>query len=121
MGFDQFAEISIDDDGLPDPLENFGNGKCFSGGPTCEYNSNTITMFAQWSESGGITPTILTNVLRYMDSIELFAHEDGKIPFSLLDAHGSRLTLEFLRYVNDPSHKWCVCIVPCQVDARQVD
>ena len=78
-------------------------------------------MFAQWSESGGITPTILTNVLRYMDSIELFAREDGKIPFLLLDAHGSRLTLEFLRYVNDPSHKWCVCIgVPYGTSLWQV-
>ena len=110
MGFDQFAEISIGDDGLLDPLENFGNGKCFSGGPTCEYNGKKIIMFTQWSESGCTTPTILTNVLRYMDSIELFAREDGKIPFLLLDAHGSRLTLEFLRYVNEPSHKWCVCI-----------
>ena len=64
MGFDQFAEISIGADGLLDPLENFGNGKCFSGVPTCEYNGKTIPTFAQWSESGDINPTILTNVLR---------------------------------------------------------
>ena len=121
MGFDQFEEIFIGADGLLDPLKNFGNGKFFSGGPTCEYNGNTIPIFAQWSDSGGINPTILTNILRYMDSIEMFTHEDGKIPFLLLDAHGSRLTLEFLRYVNDPSHKWCVCIgVPYGTSLWQV-
>jgi hypothetical protein len=34
----------------------------------------------------------------------------GPIPFLLLDAHGSRLQVPFLKYVNDESHKWKVCI-----------
>ena len=31
-------------------------------------------------------------------------------PFVLLDGHGSRFDLEFLEYVNDPKHKWNVCL-----------
>ena len=31
-------------------------------------------------------------------------------PFLLVDAHGSRLSLQFLSYINDDKHKWSVCI-----------
>ena len=67
-------------------------------------------MLAQWSESGGITPQILTNCLKYMDRLDIFPRRDGRVPFVLLDAHASRLSLEFLRYINADAHKWCVCI-----------
>jgi len=46
-----------------------------------------------------------------MDSLNLFPRtEDGVKPFLLLDGHGSRLELPFLKYINDPLHEWVVCI-----------
>ena len=69
-----------------------------------------MPMLSFWNEHGGITPTILTDCLRYMDQQKLYSREDGRIPFILLDAHSSRFSLEFLRYINDDAHKWCVCI-----------
>ena len=47
--------------------------------------------------------------------------KNGPSPFLLLDGHGSQLEVRFQSYINDPSHKWVVCIeVPnvtslCQV------
>ena len=67
-------------------------------------------MLAQRSESGGITREILTNTLRYLDSKQVLTRENGLLPFLLVDAHGSRFSLEFLRYINNAAHKWCVCI-----------
>ena len=92
------------------PAKNFGYGKFFPSGPVCEFNGKKVQMLAQWSEGGGITAEILTNALRYMDKHNLFPREDGRIPFLLLDAHHSRYDLEFLQYINDDAHKWCVCI-----------
>ena len=112
MGFDEFTfdnEEEFDDEDI-NPAQNFGNGKCFPGGPVCEFNGKKVQMLAQWSEGGGITAEILTNALRYMDKHNLFPREDGRIPFLLLDAHHSRYDLEFLQYINDDAHKWCVCI-----------
>jgi len=46
-----------------------------------------------------------------MDSLNLFPRtEGGPLPFLLLDGHGSRFQLPFLRYVNADEHKWKVCI-----------
>jgi hypothetical protein len=36
--------------------------------------------------------------------------EGGPIPFLLLDGHGSRFQLPFMRYIEDNEHKWKVCI-----------
>ena len=30
--------------------------------------------------------------------------------FALFDAHDSRLQVSFLRYINDPTHRWTFCI-----------
>ena len=35
---------------------------------------------------------------------------DGVPPFLLLDGHGSRFDLHFVRYINKPQIKWNVCI-----------
>ena len=110
-GFDEFAfKEDVYNESKIDLLQNCGEGKCFPGGPVCTFNNKRIEMLAQWSESGGITPQILTNCLKYMDRLDIFPRRDGRVPFLLLDAHASRLSLEFLRYINADAHKWCVCI-----------
>jgi hypothetical protein len=60
--------------------------------------------------------------LEKMDSLNLFPRtEDGVKPFLLLDGYGSRLELPFLKYINDPLHKWVVCIgVPYETSYWQV-
>jgi hypothetical protein len=121
MGFNDFSAMQTNDIGELDPLENFGKGKCCEGGPTCEFRGKEIPTFAQWSDSGGITPTILTNILRYLDSLHIFDRSGGKRPFLLLDGHTSRHSLEFVKYVTDPAHPWCVQIgVPYGTSLWQV-
>ena len=36
--------------------------------------------------------------------------DDGIKPFLLLDGHGSRLELPFLKYINTPEDHWVVCL-----------
>ena len=57
-----------------------------------------------------MTSTILTDMFRTFDELKLFDRSEGKIPFFLLDGHGTRLETEFLEYVNNPDHQWCVCL-----------
>ena len=46
-----------------------------------------------------------------MDSFDIFPRiPGGPLPFLLLDGHGSRLQLPFLRYTNNPYHPWIVCL-----------
>ena len=50
-------------------------------------------------------------MLERMDIFDLFPRiPGGPLPFLLLDGHGSRLQLPFLRYTNDPDHPWIVCL-----------
>jgi hypothetical protein len=47
-----------------------------------------------------------------MDSLDLFPRgaEGGPLPFLLLDGHGSRFQLPFLRCTGNKDHKWNVCV-----------
>ena len=94
-------------------LEKYsGEGTVFPGLPLCWYKGKEIPGYIAFSESGGITPTILTNIFRRLDEIKLFDNNRrlGVAPFVMLDGHGSRFHLEFLEYINDPKHKWNVCL-----------
>ena len=56
-----------------------------------------------------------------MDSRELFPRTEGRLPFMLLDRHGSQTKYEFLKHANDDEHKWCACVgAPCGAALRQV-
>ena len=57
-----------------------------------------------------MTTTILTYMFKTLDELKLFHRSGGKIPFFLLDGHGSRMENEFLEYINHPDHQWCVCL-----------
>ena len=91
---------------------NCGDGKIFPGIPSCTYKGKEVPGYVAFSESGGITPTILTNIFRKLDHLQLFDEDrqKGFVPFVLLDGHGSRFGLEFLEYINNESHLWHVCL-----------
>jgi hypothetical protein len=51
--------------------------------------------------------------LRAIDKIGVFDRSDGIHPFLILDRHGSRFELPFLRYVNDKEGigiEWIACV-----------
>ena len=106
----------LDLDSVQDNLEffrkNYGEGKIFPGGPTCEYNGKVIPCMIRYSPGGGITPQILTDILKTIDSLGVFdkEREEGIRPFLLLDGHQSRFSIPFLEYITDPAHPWKVCI-----------
>ena len=45
-----------------------------------------------------------------MDACELFERANGQLPFVLLDGHRSRTEFKFIEHINNPEHKWVVCI-----------
>ena len=77
-GFEHFPENP-----LPKNVEDMtpqncvGKGNAFPCGPVCEFEGKTIETLCQWSDSGGITGEILTNVLQKMDEIGVVVRRDG--------------------------------------------
>jgi len=90
--------------------ENCGDNKPYPFGPTCTFNGKEIPCFCCNSESGSITGPLLTSMLSYIDTKEVFDRSTGLSPFLLLDGHGSRCDLEFLEYINSEETKWHVNI-----------
>jgi hypothetical protein len=87
-----------------DNMKNIGKG-----GPTCVYKGKTIPCFYGTSPKASITSTLLADMFKYLDTLGIYDQSVAS-PFLLLDGHFSQMMLPFLNYVNDPSHKWCVCI-----------
>ena len=81
-----------------------------TGGPKCYFNGKVIPCFVGSSPKACITSTMLAEMLKTMDSFELFDRSTGKKPFLLLDGHHSRFELPFLDYILDKNHEWNVCI-----------
>ena len=50
------------------------------------------------------------DILATLDHLRVFDRLLGRKPFLLLDGHGSRFELPFLKYVIDKDHKWVICI-----------
>jgi hypothetical protein len=89
---------------------NQGKGKAMEGGPICFFNGKNIPCFIGASPKASITSTMLADMLRFMDDLNVFDRSTGITPFLLLDGHHSRLELPFLTYINDDKNKWNVCI-----------
>ena len=73
------------------------------------------------SDSGGITPTILVAILIHLDDHGVTKRALGEPPpYLIVDGHGSRLSIPFLRYTNNldekgnelegANHRWKVFI-----------
>ena len=89
--------------------KNLGKGKLFPSGPECNFNGKQIPTLVRWSPSGSITSDILVDALATLDYHGVFPRTSNLKPFLLLDGHGSRFELPFLRYVTCPDHPWMVC------------
>ena len=110
LGVDLFAPLPNEENGLFHRL-NYGRGIYFPGGPKCTFRGHEIPCYITTSPKGSIISEILKDILMYIDKIGVFPRNKGSpTPFLLLDGHGSRLELPFLSYVNNPAHKWVVCI-----------
>jgi hypothetical protein len=108
LGIDVQAPMVEGDDSI---RGNYGPGKRYPGAPTCNFRGTIVPPFVCCSPKGGITSELLKSMLERMDSLNLFPRvEGGPIPFLLLDGHGSRFQLPFMRYIADKEHKWKVCI-----------
>ena len=124
-GMDIFAQVigNEKDDDFFD--KNYGPGKLYPGGPTCEFKGKKIPCLVRWSPKGSITSEILVDILKTLDFLDIFVDEraQGKKPFLLLDGHGSRFGIPFLKYINDKNsgHEWVCCIgVPYGTSLWQV-
>ena len=109
-GIDMFAIGEGTEDDPDYIITNSGEGKALPGGPKCTFRGKEIPCTCFFLPNGSVTSEILTSCLRIMDSKKLFTREDGRVPFLLLDGHGSCIELEFLNYIHDPAHEWKVCI-----------
>lgn len=110
LGIDPFAEIVGEQGDANYVRNNTGKEKLLPGGPTCVFEGKEVPCFIRWSPSGSITAEILKEALQELDHLGIFARNNGKKPFLLLDGHGSRFEYQFLKYINNPLHEWCVCI-----------
>ena len=79
--------------------------------PKCKFRGQKIPCHVTCSPKGSITSTILADMLKWIDGHAVLPRvPGGPTPFLLLDGHGSRLEVPFLKYINDTPHKWVVCI-----------
>ena len=98
-----------------------GKGKFMPCGPTCLYKGIEIPCRTYISESGGITAKILVDLLQMFDTLFVFPRDAGVTPVLIVNGHESCLHHSFLEYVNNPAHKWHVCLgVPYATSYWQV-
>lgn len=89
---------TIDEDGEVSIANHFGEGKAFPGGPVCEFKGKKIPTLVQWSEHGGITGEILTNVLKKLDCCGVIDRTDASVkPFLWQVADSEQLNGELTR------------------------
>jgi hypothetical protein len=110
-GIDIFADVIGKETDEEYIANNSGQGKRFPMGPTCFFRGKEVPCVVANTENGSITSELLASFLEHMDKLELFPRTDPNVkPFLLLDGHGSRLELPFLKYINTEAHQWVVCI-----------
>jgi hypothetical protein len=85
--FYKTGELKESSDKYDHLLDNMGPGHQYPGGPTCSYNGKNIPCMVAYNPGGGITATILTDILRTLDKIEVFSCKNEKRPFLLVDGH----------------------------------
>ena len=50
---------------------NVGSEKYHPGGPSCNYKGKKVPCIVEFSEGGGISGHIITNILNHLDAIKL--------------------------------------------------
>ena len=110
FGLDIRVSKLTGDNEAHDFILNYGQGKSMPGGPRCLFKDKEIPCYVGSSPKASITSLMLADMLKTIDSFNVFDRTDGKKPFILLDGHHSRFELPFLDYVHHPDHEWNVCI-----------
>ena len=89
---------------------NLGSGKYRPDGPSCTYKGKAFPYIVEFSEGGGVSGHVLTNLLRNFNYFKLYDNDRkyGIIPSLLVDGHGSPFDLVFLKYICDKNHKCTV-------------
>jgi hypothetical protein len=105
MGFDPFTKWVGEED---DIWLNCDDGKQYPYGATCSSKGKEVPCYCCCSESGSINGKRLTDMLRYLDSLEIFDRSTGLSPFLILDGHRSHFKFKFLEYINSYESKWFV-------------
>jgi hypothetical protein len=108
MGVQPWAEVHGDI--MVDLEQNSGRlDKFYPFGPKCVHLGHEVSTYVTISENGSITSEILTNVMKHLDTHLQWDRTEAN-PFVLLDGHGSRFGLDFLRYISNNETKWTVCV-----------
>ena len=95
LGYDIQADMVENDFSM---RTNNGPGKRYPGGPICRFNGVDVPEFICCSPKVGITSNLLAQMFQRMDQFNFSPQtQTGPVPFLLLDGHGSRLHLPFLR------------------------
>ena len=113
-GLDMDATIVGDSNDSDFFEKNRGKGKLYPMGPECIFRGKTIPCLVRWSPSGSITSQILRDALQTLDYHGIFDRSTGRMPFLLLDGHGSRFELPFLNYVTHTDHPWNESVASCR-------
>ena len=103
-------DIRVPFDTTKSVTENSGPGKTFPGAPTCSFRGKAIPALIACSKKGSITSDILKSAFERLDQLGVYERRPNLKPMALFDAHDSRLQVPFLRYVNNPQHRWIFCI-----------
>ena len=62
------------------------------------------------SPKGRITSDILTAVFKRLDDLGVYQRTPILTPFTLFDAHDSKLQVPLLTYIDMPPHRWVFCV-----------
>ena len=68
--------------------------------------------FQCWRKKGGITTDILVDIIKALNETYVFDEDwtNGVKPLLLVDDHGSRFDIPYLRYISDEAYEWTVVI-----------
>ena len=74
---------------------NVGSDKYHPDGPTCTYKEGKVPCLVEFSEGGGISGHILTNIPRRLYALKLYDNDSGNgiLPAMSVDGHGSSFDL----------------------------
>jgi hypothetical protein len=126
LGVDVMCEEQLnlnENTAMSDFMKEVKRKKILPGGPSCDYKGKQVPCMTVFSEGGGMTGPLLTKIFKTLDTLTLFDDDRkaGFKPYVILDGHMSRFHLEFLQYINNPSHPWSVVIgVPYGTSLWQV-
>ncbi|KAL7545121.1 hypothetical protein ACHAWF_013505 [Thalassiosira exigua] len=114
IGVDVFADAAEKVNGI-EPLCNFGPGQRYPGLSLFDPEGKEIPVMFAATPKASMTSAILKDTFKMMDDLGISqrgVNEDGTefVPFVVIDGHPSRMGEDFLRYVNEETHRWKIVL-----------